>query len=126
MVSVNSVAAIGALNAALAVIAGAFGAHALRERLTPALLRAFETGAQYHYYHALGLYAVAFALSRLPESVWVGRSFYLMLAGIVLFSGSLYALALSGIKPLGAITPLGGLALIAAWLSLAYGFFIAR
>ncbi len=126
MVSVNTVAAIGALNAAIAVMAGAFGAHALRDRLTPALLRAFDTGAQYHFYHALGLFAVAFALSRLPESVWVGRSFYLMLAGMVLFSGSLYALALSGKTILGAITPLGGLAFIAAWVSLGYGFYIAR
>ncbi|MFK8014541.1 MAG: DUF423 domain-containing protein [Gammaproteobacteria bacterium] len=122
MVSQNTVAALGAINAALAIVAGAFGAHALREKLTAPLLRAFETGAQYHFYHALGLFALAFALTRLPDSPWVVRAFYLMLAGMLLFSGSLYALALSGKSALGAITPLGGLALIAAWTCLAIAF----
>jgi len=122
MVSHNTVAALGAINAALAIVAGAFGAHALREKLTAPLLRAFETGAQYHFYHALGLFALAFALTRLPDSPWVVRAFYLMLVGMLLFSGSLYALALSGKSALGAITPLGGLALIAAWTCLAIAF----
>jgi len=126
MVTVNTIAITAAINAAVAIMAGAFGAHALRDRLTPALLRAFDTGAQYHFYHALGLFAVAFALTRLPESVWVSRAFFLMLAGIVLFSGSLYALALSGRTVLGAVTPFGGVAFIAAWLCLAWGFMIAR
>jgi uncharacterized membrane protein YgdD (TMEM256/DUF423 family) len=119
MVTPGFAVTAGAINAALAVIAGAFGAHALRDRLTPALLRAFETGAQYHFYHALGLIAVGLVLSRWPESAWAGRSFYLMLTGIVLFCGSLYALALSGVGVLGAVTPLGGAAFIAAWICLA-------
>lgn len=120
--SAYTFAAAGALNAFLSVAAGAFGAHALRERLAPPLLRAFDTGAQYHFYHALGLFAVAFAMSRLPESVWAARAGWLMLLGIVLFSGSLYALALTGVTRLGMITPLGGLAFLAAWLALAWAF----
>ena len=111
-------ATLGAVSAFLAVAAGAFGAHALRARLSPDLLGVFETGARYQMYHALGLFVVAWAASRWPGA-WPVRAGWLFLAGTVLFSGSLYALALSGIRWLGAITPLGGLAFLAGWLCLA-------
>ena len=120
MVGARGAVALGALNGALAVMAGAFGAHALRERLPENLLRAFETGTQYHVYHALGLILVGLAMHAWPDSTPLRRAAVLMLAGIVLFSGSLYALALSGVTVLGAITPLGGLAFIAAWLTFAW------
>jgi uncharacterized membrane protein YgdD (TMEM256/DUF423 family) len=112
-------ATLGAVSAFVAVAAGAFGAHALRTRLPPDLLAVFETGARYQMYHALGLLAVAWAVTRWP-SPWPPRAGWLFLAGTVLFSGSLYALALSGIRWLGAITPLGGLAFLAGWLCLAF------
>lgn len=112
-------AILGAVSAFVAVAAGAFGAHALRARLSPDLLAVFETGARYQMYHALGLLAVAWAVTRWP-SPWPPRAGWLFLAGTVLFSGSLYALALSGIRWLGAITPLGGLAFLAGWLCLAF------
>jgi uncharacterized membrane protein YgdD (TMEM256/DUF423 family) len=107
---------LGALNAFLAVAAGAFGAHALKSRLSPEMLAVFETGARYQMYHALGLLAVG-ALVALGRST--GPVGWLMLAGIVLFSGSLYALALTDVRALGAITPLGGLCFLIAWLWLA-------
>ena len=108
---------LGAGSAFLAVAAGAFGAHALRVRLAPDLLAAFETGARYQMYHALGLLAVAWAATRWPGALshWAG---WLFVAGTILFSGSLYALALSGARWLGAITPLGGAAFLAGWVCL--------
>ena len=108
---------VGSLSALVAVAAGAFGAHALRARLAPELLAVFETGAQYQMYHALGLLAVAWATSRWPGAlpIWAG---WLFVAGTVLFSGSLYALALTGVRGLGAITPFGGVAFLAGWLCL--------
>jgi uncharacterized membrane protein YgdD (TMEM256/DUF423 family) len=109
---------LGAVNAFLSVAAGAFGAHALRARLPQDLQVIFETGARYHMYHALGLLAVGLlGLSR-PSPLLSGAG-WAMLAGIVLFSGSLYALALSGVRALGAITPLGGLGFLAGWLMFA-------
>jgi uncharacterized membrane protein YgdD (TMEM256/DUF423 family) len=110
--------ALGAVSAFVAVGAGAFGAHALRARLDPKMLEVFETGARYQMYHALGLLAVAFALSRWPGP-WAGRAGWLFVAGTLLFSGSLYALALSGVRWLGAVTPLGGVAFLAGWICLA-------
>ena len=110
---------IGALLAALGVGAGAFGAHALRARLTPELLTVFETGVRYHLIHALGLLAVAWAATRWPGQATHAAG-WLFLLGIVLFSGSLYGLSLSGVRALGAITPLGGVAFIAGWLTLAW------
>lgn len=110
---------LGALNAALAVAAGAFGAHGLRERLDARHLEIFETGARYHMYHALGLLAVAWLVARgAPGAAAAGWS---MLGGIIVFSGSLYLLALTGVSKLGAITPIGGLAFLVAWGLLAYG-----
>jgi uncharacterized membrane protein YgdD (TMEM256/DUF423 family) len=108
----------GCLLAGLAVAAGAFGVHALRDRLGPDLLAAWETAARYQMYHALALLVVAGAAVRRPEPAW-GLPAALLVAGILLFSGSLYALALSGVRPLGMITPLGGACWLAAWLLLA-------
>jgi uncharacterized membrane protein YgdD (TMEM256/DUF423 family) len=110
---------LGAGSALLAVAAGAFGAHGLRSRLSPESLAIFETAARYQMYHALGLLAVAWAVSQWGGALptWAG---WLFVTGTVLFSGSLYTLALSGIGWLGAITPLGGLALIAGWLCLVF------
>jgi len=109
----------GSVAALLAVALGAFGAHALRDRLPPDLLAVFETGVRYHFYHALGLLAAAYASARWPEGA-AGIAGWLFLAGIVLFSGSLYLLAVTGTRWLGAITPLGGLAFIAGWAALAW------
>jgi uncharacterized membrane protein YgdD (TMEM256/DUF423 family) len=108
---------LGAASAFIAVAAGAFGAHALRARLSPELLAVFETGARYQMYHALGLIAVGWAVARWPGSLthWAG---WLFVVGTLLFSGSLYALALSGVRWLGAITPLGGVAFLVGWLCL--------
>ena len=108
---------LGAASAFLAVAAGAFGAHALRARLDPGMLAVFETAARYQMYHALGLLAVAWAASRWPGP-WPGRAGWLFVAGTLLFSGSLYALTLSGVRWLGAITPFGGAAFLAGWICL--------
>jgi uncharacterized membrane protein YgdD (TMEM256/DUF423 family) len=112
--------AVGALSAGVAVMAGAFGAHALRATLTPAALATFETAARYQMFHSLALLVVAAWLER-PRHPAVARAAGLFLLGTVLFSGSLYALALSGQRWLGAVTPLGGAAFIAGWLFLAWG-----
>lgn len=110
-------AATGAASAALAVLAGAFGAHALRTRVPLDLLVVFETAARYQMYHALGLLAVALLAERISHA---GRTAgWLFLAGTVFFSGSLYALALTGNRALGAITPVGGVCFIAGWTVLA-------
>ncbi len=111
-------AVLGSLSAGIAVAAGAFGAHALRTRLTPDLLAVFETGARYQMYHALALLAVAWMATRWPGRL-VRAGGWLFVAGTVLFSGSLYALALSGVRMFGAVTPLGGVAFLAGWCCLA-------
>jgi uncharacterized membrane protein YgdD (TMEM256/DUF423 family) len=111
---------LGAVNAFLSVAAGAFGAHALKARLSPDLLIIFETGARYHMYHALGLIAVGLVAQTRPSALMTASG-WAMLAGILLFSGSLYALALSGVRALGAITPLGGLGFLVGWVLLALG-----
>jgi uncharacterized membrane protein YgdD (TMEM256/DUF423 family) len=108
---------LGAFLAALGVMAGAFGAHALKGRLSPDMLAVYETGARYHLIHALGLLAVGLAADRLGGGL-VNLAGGLLTAGIVLFSGSLYALAISGVKTLGIITPFGGLAWIVGWIVL--------
>lgn len=109
---------IGALSAGIGVAAGAFGAHGLKTRIEADLLTVFEVGVRYQMYHAFGLIACAWAASRRP-GVWVVSAGWLFVAGTLLFSGSLYALALGGQRWLGAITPLGGLALLLGWLCLA-------
>jgi uncharacterized membrane protein YgdD (TMEM256/DUF423 family) len=111
--------ALGALSALVSVAAGAFGAHALKARLEPDLLAIFETGARYEMYHALGLLAVAWSAQRWPGPATSGAG-WLFVAGTVIFSGSLYALALSGVRALGAVTPFGGLAFLFGWALLAY------
>jgi uncharacterized membrane protein YgdD (TMEM256/DUF423 family) len=109
--------ALGAASALISVAAGAFGAHALSARLSPELLAAFETGARYQMYHALGLFAAAWAVTRWPGP-WAVRAGWLFVVGTLLFSGSLYALALSGARWLGAVTPFGGAAFLAGWVCL--------
>jgi uncharacterized membrane protein YgdD (TMEM256/DUF423 family) len=109
---------MGALSAAISVAAGAFGAHALRARLEPRLLEVFETGARYQMYHALALFAAAWVASRWPGGLSTSAG-WLFVVGTVFFSGSLYALALTGINVLGAITPIGGVCFIAGWICLA-------
>ena len=113
--------ALGGISGFISVAAGAFGAHALRSRVTPEYLSVFETGARYQMYHALALLAVAWAISRGAGSTaqWAG---WLFLIGTLMFSGSLYGLALTGIRWIGAITPLGGVAFLAGWLCLAFSW----
>ena len=107
--------ALGGVAALLAVALGAFGAHALKSRIPPEMLAVWHTGVEYHVYHALGLLAVGIVAAQLPDSTLLKWSGWLMLAGILLFCGSLYALALSGERWLGALTPVGGLTFLAAW-----------
>lgn len=116
---------IAALSGAVSVGAGAFGAHALRARLEPRLLEVFQTGAQYQMYHALALVGVAWVASRWPGALSTASG-WLFVAGTVLFSGSLYAMALTGVRALGAITPLGGVCFIAGWVTLAVAVMRAR
>ncbi len=111
-------AVAGACSAALAVVAGAFGAHALRMRVALDLLAVFETAARYQMYHALGLLALAAVAGR-PARPAARAAGWLFVAGTVLFCGSLYALALTGVRALGAITPLGGGCFIVGWLAFA-------
>ncbi len=108
--------AAGAIAAFLAVGFGAFGAHALRDRLPADLMAVYRTAVEYHFWHALGLLAIGLAVPALPGGALMKWAGWLMLAGILLFSGSLYALSLSGVRILGAVTPVGGLCLLAAWL----------
>jgi len=118
--------ALGSVNAALAVIFGAFGAHALKTRISPEMLSVYHTGSQYHFYHALGMLLVGLLANQMQNEGALQLSGFLMLAGIVLFSGSLYLLAVTGVTWLGAITPLGGVAFIAAWIVLAIAAVRAR
>jgi uncharacterized membrane protein YgdD (TMEM256/DUF423 family) len=111
---------IGALLALAAVVIGAFGAHGLKSRLTAEMLAVYQTGVQYHFYHALALVLVGLACFHLPDSAALRASGWLMLAGVLLFSGSLYALALTGEKWLGAVAPLGGTAFILGWGAFAW------
>jgi uncharacterized membrane protein YgdD (TMEM256/DUF423 family) len=110
---------IGSLNMLLSVALGAFGAHGLKARLSADMLDVFKTGVQYHMVHALGILLIALFAEKLGESSLALWSGWIMFAGIVLFSGSLYALSTTGIKVLGAITPLGGLCFLTAWVLLA-------
>lgn len=115
----------GAKLALLAVALGAFGAHALRARLSPEDLAIFETGVRYQMYHALALFAVAWAASRWPGTA-VNAAGWMFIMGVLIFSGSLYALVLTDTRWLGAITPVGGVALILGWGLLAWGIFQGR
>lgn len=111
---------LAGINGFLAVALGAFAAHGLQERLEASLLATFQTGVQYHMYHALALLGVGLLSQQFPGAGIVRSSGWLFLAGIVLFSGSLYILALSGVRWLGAITPLGGVAFLAGWACLCW------
>ncbi|ORU90525.1 MAG: hypothetical protein A6F71_06050 [Cycloclasticus sp. symbiont of Poecilosclerida sp. M] len=113
----NPFVAWGAVFAFFAVVLGAFGAHALKDSLTPNLLTVYRTATDYQMWHAIGLILIGLLHQQNPSSL-LRKSGWFMLGGIVIFSGSLYALSLSGLKVLGAITPVGGLLLIAAWLLL--------
>ena len=112
--------ALGAISAGLSVAAGAFGAHGLNARIPPDLLVIWETGARYQMYHAFALMAAAWAWSRgaaaRGPAVWAG---WLFVVGTLIFSGSLYALAFTGIRGIGAVTVLGGIAFLAGWVFLA-------
>ena len=114
---------LGSLNTALAVLLGAFGAHALKTKLSEQMMSVYQTGNLYHFYHALGLLLLGSIALNLAASNWLKLSGWLMFTGIVLFSGSLYTLALSQLRWLGAITPVGGGAFILAWCSLAMAVF---
>lgn len=111
---------IGAVSAAISVALGAFGAHGLRERLTPQLLEIFETGVRYEIYHAFAILFVAFALTRWQSNL-IPLAGWAFVLGTLMFSGSLYLLALTDTRWLGAITPLGGVAFIAGWILLVVG-----
>lgn len=115
---------IAAVCGFVSVAAGAFGAHALKSRLSPDMLAVFHTGAQYHLAHSLALAVVGLALAHWPH-VAFAISGWCFVAGMVLFSGSLYALALSGVRVLGAITPLGGIGFLLGWACLGWGAFRA-
>lgn len=118
---------LGSIFAGLAVILGAFGAHGLADKLTPDRLANFETAARYQMYHSLALLAVALTLAYFPagtKSLQIGG--WLFVAGILLFSGSLYILSITGIRWLGAVTPFGGVAFALGWLMLVLAAWQAR
>lgn len=111
---------LAGLNGFLAVSLGAFAAHGLRARLAPDLLAVFQTGVQYHMYHALGLMGIGLLAGQLPTAGTLKAAGIAFQLGILLFSGSLYVLALSGVRWLGAITPIGGVAFLTGWALLAW------
>ena len=111
--------AIASALGGISVVLGAFASHALKDKLSDRALEIWETGTKYQMYHALALILVALLISRFPDSILLVVAGYAFVAGVAIFSGSLYALSLSGIKWLGAITPLGGAAFIIGWACLA-------
>ena len=111
---------IGSLNMLVSVGLGAFGAHGLKSKISADMLAVYQTGVQYHMIHALGILLIAALSLKLPTSSLVSWSGWFLFIGIILFSGSLYALSISGIRVLGAITPFGGVAFLVGWLLLAY------
>ena len=123
MLQPRTVAGIGAFLALVAVAAGAFGAHGLRGRLSAEDLAIFETAVRYHLIHALGLFAVAWVMDRWPGGM-ASSAAILMFIGVLIFSGSLYFLVLTGPRWLGAVTPLGGAGMILAWGLLAWHLWV--
>ena len=113
---------VGSISAFLGVALGAFAAHGLKTKLPAEMFNIFEVGVRYHMYHALALLAVGWASTRWPGGGIVAAG-WLFLAGTIIFSGSLYLLSLTGLRWLGAITPLGGLAFLLGWLLLAWGIY---
>lgn len=114
---------IAGILGAAGVMLGAFGAHALRDRLSADMLTVWQTAVQYHLWHALALLAAGFLVGHYPGSGWLTAAGWCFVAGVLVFSGSLYLLALTGVRTLGAVTPVGGLLLILGWLLLAWGVF---
>lgn len=112
---------LGAVNAFIAVALGAFGAHGLEGKISDHYLEVWETGVQYQMFHALGLFAVGI-LMHITDASMLNITGWLMFAGIVFFSGSLYVLALSGVSILGAVTPIGGVLFLSAWVLVIIGF----
>jgi uncharacterized membrane protein YgdD (TMEM256/DUF423 family) len=111
---------LGAINAFLAVALGAFGAHGLEGKIPDRYLEIWKTGVQYQMFHALGLFVVGLLLGKFPNISLLATAGWIMFIGIVLFSGSLYVLSVTQIKPLGMITPLGGVAFLIAWALIGY------
>ena len=111
---------LGSVLLFVAVAAGAFGAHALKARLAPDELGIWQTAVQYHFWHGLGLLAAGLLLLHKPGSTALAIAGWLFVAGIALFSGSLYALALTGVRGLGAVTPVGGVAFLGGWAAMAW------
>lgn len=109
----------GSLSAFVAVALGAFAAHVLKEKLSPEMFAIWEVGVRYHFYHALGIVIVAWLTAQFPAAN-VAPAGWLFLAGTILFSGSLYVLSLSGVRWLGAVTPLGGICFLAGWVWIAW------
>ncbi|OAB41636.1 DUF423 domain-containing protein [Paenibacillus glacialis] len=112
----NTLLLLGSILMFLAVALGAFGAHALKMKLTPDMMKVYETGIQYHIAHALGLLILGLLANSSSNASLIVMAGWFLFAGIILFSGSLYALSLSGIRKLGAITPLGGVAFLIGWV----------
>jgi uncharacterized membrane protein YgdD (TMEM256/DUF423 family) len=110
---------LGSLSAALAVILGAFAAHSLKSKISPESLATFQTGVQYHFYHSLGLIIVGIVNHITKTSTALTSAGWLMLLGIILFSGSLYILSFTGVRSIGIITPIGGTLFIVSWVLLA-------
>ena len=106
---------LASLSGLLAVALGAFGSHALKNKLAPELMAVYQTANQYHFYHTLALFLIGVLALQMPQTNGLQWAGFAMLGGLVLFSGSLYVLALSGIRVLGAITPLGGVSFLIAW-----------
>lgn len=111
---------LGALNTLLCIALGAFGAHGLKRILSPEMLTVYHTGVQYHFYHAFGIIIIGLLLLHFPKSRLIPLSGWLMMAGITLFSFSLYVLSLTGMRGLGIITPFGGVSFLSAWGLLIY------
>lgn len=118
--------ATGAVLGFLAVALGAFGAHALKARLSPELLAVYQTGVQYHLPHAVAVVLIGVVSLHLPDARWLTTAGWCMAAGVVVFSGSLYLLALTGVRVLGAVTPIGGVLLLAGWATLAFSVITAK
>jgi len=112
---------IAALSGLFAVLLGAFGAHGLKARLTPEMMAIYQTGVQYHFYHTLTLLICGFLIHSGMDNTAMRISAYAFIIGIVIFSGSLYLLAITDVRWLGAVTPIGGLAFIVGWASLFVG-----
>jgi len=112
-----------AISGFVTVALGAFGAHALRNTLTGEMSAVWQTGIHYQGLHTLAVLAIGLLSIQLPDARWIPRAGWLMLLGILLFSGSLYLMAITGIKMLGAITPFGGLSLLAGWIALGYAIY---